>query len=698
MLSPSLHSSNAHSSNNACMYSSSSDDQLIAQLEYYFSQDNLVQDHYLRSQMDDENYVKIMTLCDFAQVKKFIEDVADPEQHIATLVQTKSAVLQVDDYGLKIRAKSGPEKFRLVVRDVPIGFDEERVLNLFKIEGASTVIRAELATSSESHATWYVGFAHAEDAQKSMEHLRKTEPSFKVHMKKISAGHYQKQAHPRQVHEGWTGYSAGSFNMYPSPAPPVSTTGPPASQGQHHANDDLIQNFATFQYQKPFPPHLRQKKSKKAAADNNPNKLPVFCRTMYQPFIRKGIENGHPVPPPTEIPIHFTRSTRGARRPRGTRNAPEDYNRSRTGGASSKSPLPQVQPKPVPPPQFAMEAKDFPTLGNQSPNQSLPAAKSPVQPPSVESSETPSLPPLADLLKSNESPKKQPSSSVAGPTTRKSPKPAPAPKKEDLKPTPQDAPLPSTTAKSTWPNTGKTLAEVFKTQPAAPPPSEKPIPTPPKPASISSDKDSQKGGSAKTTRPVAPERKTQPRQTAPARQHPAKTRPAEPAPAKEAPKATEENATTENSEEEPGWVTVEFKKKVKDNRSETSDTDVDSNRPQKRGNGGSRRDGDAPQRRERRYTGDRAPRREGSDRDGPRGGPRRERDRRDRDRNNNQAHQDVEKTIVHPPTPPPANTLELFPNLVESPPQIPAIASPVPIQGRWADIASKERAHFSINS
>ena len=36
------------------MYSSSSDDQLIAQLEYYFSQDNLVQDHYLRSQMDDE--------------------------------------------------------------------------------------------------------------------------------------------------------------------------------------------------------------------------------------------------------------------------------------------------------------------------------------------------------------------------------------------------------------------------------------------------------------------------------------------------------------------------------------------------------------------------------------------------------------------------------------------------------------------
>ena len=91
--------------------------------------------------------------------------------------------------------------------------------------------------------------------------------------------------------------------------------------------------------------------------------------------------------------------------------------------------------------------------------------------------------------------------------------------------------LTSFLAKSTWPNTGKTLAEVFKTQPAAAPPSEKPIPTPPKPASISSDKDSQKGGSAKTTRPAAPEKKSQPRQAAPARQNPAKPRVAEPAPA-----------------------------------------------------------------------------------------------------------------------------------------------------------------------
>ena len=38
----------------ACAFSCSSEDQLIAQLEYYFSQDNIITDHYLRSQMDDE--------------------------------------------------------------------------------------------------------------------------------------------------------------------------------------------------------------------------------------------------------------------------------------------------------------------------------------------------------------------------------------------------------------------------------------------------------------------------------------------------------------------------------------------------------------------------------------------------------------------------------------------------------------------
>jgi len=479
-------------------------------------------------------------------------------------------------------------------------------------------------------------------------------------MKKISAGHYQKQAHPRQVHDGWAGFSAPNYNIYPSQTPVVST-----ASTQHHANNDLIQTFATFQYQKPFPPHLRIKKSKKAAAD----------KTMYQPFIRKGIENGHQVPPPPEIPIQYShRSARGARRPQRQRSNPDDANRSNGGIASSKSPLPHEPAKPTPKPQFAMEVNDFPSLGNQTPQPAI----SPGQ--SITGTGEPeiSLKPLANLLKLSESPKKK----APGSLPKKSPKSTPAPKKEDLKPTPQDAPLPSTTAKSAWPNTGKTLAEVFKTQPVTTIPIEKPniqtSATPQKPASIASDKDASGGAKPAQRASQNPAKKThQSRQKAAAAPQP--KRQVQQESAKESPKQADE--TIENTDEEPGWVTVEVKKKVRDNKSETSDTD-DTHRTQKRGNGAPRRE-DGDRRRERRYTGDRAPR---AERDGNRGG---RRDRRDRDRNNNQANEDAEKTIVHPPTPPPANTLELFPNLVESPPHIPAIASPVPIQGRWADIASK---------
>ena len=41
---------------------------------------------------------------------------------------------QVDDLGLKVRAQSGPIKYRLVVREVPVNYTQEDVINMFKIE------------------------------------------------------------------------------------------------------------------------------------------------------------------------------------------------------------------------------------------------------------------------------------------------------------------------------------------------------------------------------------------------------------------------------------------------------------------------------------------------------------------------------------------------------------------------------------
>lgn len=117
------------------------------------------------------------------------------------------------------------------------------------------------------------------------------------------------------------------------------------------------------------------------------------------------------------------------------------------------------------------------------------------------------------------------------------------------------------------------------------------------------------------------------------------------------------------------------KKKLRpDNMSETSDKD-DQVR-QKRLMPPKRTGAEGKERRDRRFHGDRPA---GSRRDGrPRPAL--------RDKNNNDPPKvlTVENVI---PTPPPANTLELFPSLVATPTI--AITTSVPIQGRWADIASK---------
>lgn len=47
---------------------------LKQQLEYYFSKENLSRDSYLLSQMDSEQFVPIVTIANFEQVKKLTRD------------------------------------------------------------------------------------------------------------------------------------------------------------------------------------------------------------------------------------------------------------------------------------------------------------------------------------------------------------------------------------------------------------------------------------------------------------------------------------------------------------------------------------------------------------------------------------------------------------------------------------------------
>lgn len=90
---------------------------LATQLEYYFSRENLANDAYLMSQMDNDQYVPIWTVANFNLVKKLSKDIA-----LITEVLRSSPNLQVDDEGLKVRPnhKRCIVILREIARDTPV--------------------------------------------------------------------------------------------------------------------------------------------------------------------------------------------------------------------------------------------------------------------------------------------------------------------------------------------------------------------------------------------------------------------------------------------------------------------------------------------------------------------------------------------------------------------------------------------------
>jgi len=413
----------------ACAYSSSSDDQLIAQLEFYFSQDNLIQDHYLRSQMDDESFVPILTICNFSKVKQFIEGVSDPEQFIATLVQNKSDVLQVDDLGEKIRAQSGPVKYRLVVREVATHFKQKDVMSMFA-NCEANVLSAE---PTGCNSTWYIGFETESDSISAMDHLKKNF-NLKVHMKKIMSGHYQgPSSRPQPASTPGTQGSfhwSGPFTPSPGSSPVqqscptwfITTTTPP-NQQPSIGNYDNLATYGTGNY------HIiqRQQNSRggKRTGPKNAGQIPPFSRTMYQPFQRGGYEHGTPHEAHThQFPStnKFNRKPRVRGSPRPTHvngERKEGYYRRKPDGTSTpdseKTASPVIDVPVIP--AFELMTHDFPSLGD-----------SPTPPLSNSKQEFDQLKPskIADVLRTGSSISPEPSLSkdqkpIAPPNVQKTP-------------------------------------------------------------------------------------------------------------------------------------------------------------------------------------------------------------------------------------------------------------------------------------
>ncbi|XP_070187189.1 la-related protein 4-like isoform X2 [Littorina saxatilis] len=141
---------------------------LLAQLEYYFSRVNLVQDHYLQSQMDGDQYVPISTIANFNQVVKLTRD-----YDLIVEILRSSKLVQVDETGTKVRPKHN--RSVLMLREIPETTSKSEVEELFNSEHCPKLVSCEFA----HNGYWYITFNTDEEARDAYVYLRQYEVKFK---------------------------------------------------------------------------------------------------------------------------------------------------------------------------------------------------------------------------------------------------------------------------------------------------------------------------------------------------------------------------------------------------------------------------------------------------------------------------------------------------------------------------------------
>lgn len=85
------------------------------QIEYYFGQDNLIKDTYLRSRMNEEGWVPIILIADFRCVKGLTTDMS-----IILEAITSSSKLEIDPQGAHVRLRSNWQEWLLSLDRTPM--------------------------------------------------------------------------------------------------------------------------------------------------------------------------------------------------------------------------------------------------------------------------------------------------------------------------------------------------------------------------------------------------------------------------------------------------------------------------------------------------------------------------------------------------------------------------------------------------
>ena len=130
---------------------------LRKQIEYYFSQENLMKDSYLLSLMNDSGYVPLTTIAGFRKVKDLSTNMDD------ILEALRSSQSEAN---LLIKPAFVFERKTIILRDVPADTTEEEVRALFNDLATVESVKAEFGN------TWFVVVDSEKSAVSAVEALR----------------------------------------------------------------------------------------------------------------------------------------------------------------------------------------------------------------------------------------------------------------------------------------------------------------------------------------------------------------------------------------------------------------------------------------------------------------------------------------------------------------------------------------------
>ncbi|XP_013791658.1 la-related protein 4B-like [Limulus polyphemus] len=140
---------------------------LQRQLEYYFSRENLSHDTFLLSQMDSDQYVPIITVANFNQVRHLTRDLK-----LIVEVLRKSPNVEVDEAGVKVRPNHNC--CVLILREIPETTAVKDIEALFSGDDCPKSAKCEFAHND----SWYVTFESDGDVQKAYRYLREEVRTF----------------------------------------------------------------------------------------------------------------------------------------------------------------------------------------------------------------------------------------------------------------------------------------------------------------------------------------------------------------------------------------------------------------------------------------------------------------------------------------------------------------------------------------